>query len=68
MPQELRQRIVLQLQLLLQFGRHQIYKERKLRLSRQHCNLKGRNLLNRGNTTTDIADKVILGKEISKSV
>ena len=39
-----------------------------LRLSRQHCNLKGRNLLKRGNTTTDIADKVILGKEISKSV
>ena len=35
-----------------------------LRLSRQHCNLKGKNLLNRGNTTTDIADKVILGKEI----
>ena len=29
---------------------------------------KGRNLLKRGNTTTDIADKVILGKEISKSV
>ena len=39
-----------------------------LRLSRQHCNLKGRHLLKRSNTTTDIADKVILGKEISKSV
>ena len=39
-----------------------------LRLSRHLCNLKGRNLLNRGNTTTYIADKVILGKEISKSV
>ena len=39
-----------------------------LRLSRQHCNLKGRHLLKRSNTTSDIADKVILGKEISKSV
>ena len=39
-----------------------------LRLSRQHCNLKGRNLPKRSNTTADIADKVILSKEISKSV
>ena len=39
-----------------------------LRLSWQHCNLKGRKLPKRSHTTTDIADKVILGKEISKSV